>query len=408
MSFVDDQNTNSSSNSYSIDDKTELDNIKDMKNLNNVQDSNNNNTTYSKSDNSNNSDTQFQQKSSIDFSSVNNDPNSKDVIALMKVASGEAIDVESLSDIPRAIAKIVPKVIEKLVKEYEDLYGQRKELQQKVTFLSSSKDVQKEVFLEALGHDSYSPDKIALLPAEARNIVRDYVSLRVKINKTEEKIEKLAVELKKIQEYIEDYGLKTQVKPDLDDDFSKLMETVEKSMSRISENVRVNLYRQISSALSTGNSDTLPRDLLELIHTLVIERLENILRPYEELSGKYVAGDLTHEEFTDKLKKNALLSLLREKVIEDIIREYENNNLSSPVIPMRLKLATDRMINDARNLSHVMQSEGPIRVVSDETDSTDKSSLDQHNKDSFSDTYSSNKDNSISFNIDDESFDKVM
>jgi hypothetical protein len=300
----------------------------------------------------------------------NMESDSKDLIALMRVVSGDTIEADSLSKIPRAIAKIVPKVIERLVSEYEYLYKRQAELEKKISFLSGQRDSQKEVFLEALNSDQYSEDKMSLMTPESRNIIRDYLSFRRRVNGLEEKIEKVREEIKAAQEYVDDYGLKTKVRPSLSPEYDDLVESIDRSLGRISENVRVNLFRQISSALSSGQSDTLPQDLLELIHKLVIERLESLLRPYEELSAKYVSGDLTHEEFTDLLRKNALLTLLREKVIEDIIREYENNNLASPIIPMRLRLATERMVADAKNFARIMSMDTSIKIINDDEGAT--------------------------------------
>ncbi|MEI7603752.1 MAG: hypothetical protein WCJ19_01915 [bacterium] len=314
----------------------------------------------------------------IDFTSIpqptvkvtntsDNNPDSKDIIALMKVISDDNTD-KSYSDIPRAIAKIVPTVIEKLVKEYEELYSRHEEIEQRAKSLTYQTQTQRDVFTEALNSDSLDAEKLAVLPQEARNIVRDYVNLRTKVNEIESKLSTIRSEIARVKDYIDEYGLRNKEKPSINSEFDDLMNSVDRSLNRISENVRVNLYGQISSALSSGHTDSLPSDLLDLINHLVIERLESILRPYEELSAKYVSGELTHDQFTNLLSKNALLSLLREKVIEDIIREYENNNLTSPIIPMRLRLATERMITDAKSFAKMMSSDNSYSVSEEPED----------------------------------------
>lgn len=350
----------------SIDEKTNTDknDVFEFFHHENIEDTNTNN---------NNDEVNLDSIISSDFSpnstfsnDDDNNPDSKDIIALMKVISGDSIEVEALSDIPRAVARIIPNVIERLVKEYETLYNDQKSLEQKVSFLTGSKDAQREIFMEALNSDRYSADKLQYLHPEARSLVTDYVALRTKISDIEDKLSKIKSQIQKAQEYVEDYGLKTKVRPELEDEFEVLMDSIDRSMSRVAENLRLNLYRQISSALSEGYSDSLPEDLMELIHKLVIERLESILKPYDELSAKYVSGELTHDQFTDLLRKNALFSLLREKVVADVTREFENNNLSSPIIPNRLRMATERMLIDARNLGRIISDDSTVRIFNND------------------------------------------
>lgn len=275
---------------------------------------------------------------------------------VQKLSSGN-LDSASLSSVSKNLTNALPKLIEQLTSEYEKLMGTRDELQKQVEELTNSISTQKEVFLDALGSDAYNDEKMNILQPEAKNVVRDYINYRNRVNEIETKVSSIKDEIKKAQEYIEDYGLKNKEKPNLAPEYNELMDSIDRSLTRIAENVRVNLYRQISNALSTGQSDSLPSDLLELINTLVIDRLESVVKPYEELSAKYVSGQITHEQFTNQLRRNALYNLLREKLIEDIIHALENNNLTSPVLPPRLKTSVERIVNDAKNFAQIVNSD---------------------------------------------------
>ena len=326
----------------------------DLPNSNNFTDVNNQNTT-----------------STVSNDAAMHEKRRKLLLELENIVTNSSIKDKTISEISHTIEHALPDLLNKLTEEYETLYSTQNELNAKVETLINSKSAQSDVFLEALGQDNYSQEKVGLLSPEARNIVKDYVALRGKINSIQEQLDNIKNQIDSAKEYVEDYGLKVKVRPELGDDFEKLLDTIDISMNRMGENVRVSLYREISSALSSGDSDSLPKDLLELINTLVIDRLEDILKPYEEISAKYVAGGLSHSEFTNLLRKNALFSLLREKVIVDIIREYENNNLNSPIIPTKLKLATERMINDAKNWNNIINTdysnESTIRIIEDDT-----------------------------------------
>ena len=306
----------------------------------------------------------------------NNYDNSEETMStILESAKDSQINLQDnlqIDKLSKAIVKVVPHLIETLLSQYNESNSRLSELDEKIKVFSQREEDEKDVFLEALGQDSFSSERMSSISPEAKNIVRDYVAIKSKISDLDEKVVIIKKDIAKIVEYIDEYGLKTLEKPQVQTELSTLVETVDKSVNKISENIRVDLYRQISSALSNNDTNTLPKDLLDLINNLVIERLEDILKPYEELSSKYVSGQLSHDQFTDLLKKNALLSLLREKVIEDIIKEYENNNLGSSVIPMRLKLATERMKNDAKSLNSVMntpiqkEKENNIRIIDED------------------------------------------
>ena len=306
----------------------------------------------------------------------NNYDNSEETMStILESAKDSQINLQDnlqIDKLSKAIVKVVPHLIETLLSQYNESNSRLSELDEKIKVFSQREEDEKDVFLEALGQDSFSSERMSSISPEAKNIVRDYVAIKSKISDLDEKVVIIKKDIAKIVEYIDEYGLKTLEKPQVQTELSTLVETVDKSVNKISENIRVDLYRQISSALSNNDTNTLPKDLLDLINNLVIERLEDILKPYEELSSKYVSGQLFHDQFTDLLKKNALLSLLREKVIEDIIKEYENNNLGSSVIPMRLKLATERMKNDAKSLNSVMntpiqkEKENNIRIIDED------------------------------------------
>jgi|GEM_PF-2746345 len=303
---------------------------------------------------------------SEDLSGVDN----KDILALMKVVSGESMKVEDLGDIPRAIAKIVPSVIERLVSEYESLFKKYKDQEQKLMYFASVRDAQKDVFRDALSSDKYNIEKYGLLSVESRNIVSDYISMKVRMRDTEERINRVLSDLQEVSNFVSNFPSGNKIDLDISGEFDELVKNVEKSLAKIDASVKNDLYTEISDALENGHSDTLPQDLLDLIQQVVIDRLENVLKPYEELSSKYVSGELSHAEFTNSLRQNALFSHLREKVVADIIREYENNNITSPIVPTRLRLATERMISDAKNFAKMMNfpaENGSVKVYNTES-----------------------------------------
>ena len=201
--------------------------------------------------------------------------------SLLKTLIDDNVENNS-KQIPNIISKIIPEIIGTLVSEYEETFKKSIELEEIVKELRLIRDIERDVFIEALNSDHYSTEKLALMPAESRQIISNFVEMRKKINDIDLKLENLKDQIKTAQIYIEEYSLKSNTKPILIDEFKDLINVIDGSMNRISENLRVNLYSQISSALSLGNSDSVSSDLLELINKLIIDRLESTVKPYEE------------------------------------------------------------------------------------------------------------------------------
>lgn len=272
---------------------------------------------------------------------------SNEAIVLMRVLADEQISPKMLSTLPGAIAKIVPNVIQKLVDEHLKMLDQQKELEKKFEDTIQANDLEKEVYLQLISEDQADIEKLAKLPTQARNLVKTYLSTNDSLSKLKKKHADLLEDLQKLTNYVKSMAAKrpSLEKYQIADDLLPLANAVLNLTETISERLKNNLLATIETGIQEGSYQNLSADVVEMINRLVIRRLEEILKPYEELSRQYVAGELSHEEFTESLKRNALLNHMREQVVTDTIMAIEQGRLDAQEVPPKLRTAIQNLIH---------------------------------------------------------------
>jgi len=277
---------------------------------------------------------------------------SDEATVLMRILAGEQITPKMLTTLPSAIAKIVPNVIEKLVEEYLRLLDKKKELEDQLAKMSISETNEKEIYLQLISEDKVDEQKLHRLSVPAKNLVKTYLSTNDSYAKAKKKIKELSEDISKLTSYVKSIEAETST-PDrqtIADELLPLANAVANLTETINERVKNHLLATIEAGIKDGRYEGLSTEIIDMINRLIIRRLEEILKPYEDLSRQYVAGELTHEEFTEALKRNALLNHMREEVISDTIKALDEGRLDAPEIPARLRSSIQNLIR-ARNSS---------------------------------------------------------
>lgn len=269
-----------------------------------------------------------------------------EAIALMRVLAGEPITSKMLNSLPAAIGKIVPNIIQKLVEEYLKLLDQVKDLEKKAKISNELTEKEKEIYLKLVSEEKLDAKELATLPAQTRNLVKTYNATINENKELRKDLEQIQKDIEKVTNYVKSVRAEDE---DLDqyevaDEVLPLANAVVNLADTSTERVKNQLVLSIEDGLETGTYKGVSAEVIESINKLVIRRLEEILKPYEDLSRGYVAGEITHEEFTEALKRNALVNHMREQVVSDLVKALEEGRIDAPEIPPRLRTAIQGLL----------------------------------------------------------------
>uniref|UniRef100_A0A7C5YWD7 Uncharacterized protein n=1 Tax=candidate division CPR3 bacterium TaxID=2268181 RepID=A0A7C5YWD7_UNCC3 len=267
-------------------------------------------------------------------------------IALMRLLSGDPITPKMLNSLPTALAKIVPIIVAKLIAENQNLTKRIEELTKKLSFYKEKEDIEKSIYLRVVSNEEIEEEKLEKLPPEVKNMVKVLKETRNLLNSVREKNNKLISNIEKITQYIRSIKMEKSLveESDISEELIPLATAVDNIVNSANERVKKSLLESIEEGLKTGTYTNLATDIVEAINRLVIRRIEETVKPYEELSRQYVVGEITHDEFTEALKKNALLQHMREKVITDIITALEEGRIEGDEIPPKLRVILRNML----------------------------------------------------------------
>lgn len=271
---------------------------------------------------------------------------SEEAIVLLRFLAGETVTSKMLNNLPTAIAKIVPLVISKLVNEYQELERKLQDISKKLSIYKQEQELEKDLYLQLISGGELEPEKVAKLPTETRNIVRAFNETRTLLNTAREKYDKLLADIEKITKYIRSVRADehTLDRYEVADELLPLANAVANVVESANERIKQTLLSTIEEGLKTGTYKDVSKEVIDAINRLVIRRVEEIVKPYEDLSRQYVAGEISHDEFTEALKKNALLQHMREQVISDLINALEEGRIDAPEIPPKLRMVIQNLI----------------------------------------------------------------
>jgi hypothetical protein len=257
-------------------------------------------------------------------------------------------DISTLTAKAQNLSHDIPTILNQLITELQRYSNSNTDLQKRLVDAQALLQTHLDTAQMALNSTEFNPNNT--LPLETQSLIKEYIFNKNKLTELEADLNILKKDLNNAETYVKyDVSDSAKVRPEFSENFLKLIENIDNLVDKLRKESENRLYAEISSALSGMNDNQLPEQLMDMINRLVIDRIESMLKPYEELSEDYVSGKITHEEFTESLRKTAFIMHLREKVVSDIARELQNNNLTSPVIPTAIKDAVNHIVRDTKD-----------------------------------------------------------
>lgn len=251
--------------------------------------------------------------------------------------------------------KELPNLISQLIDEHEKYSKKTQELKNQIDAHNELLEKQKTLILSALSDYDINDEEMLAQKPEIRNLLRDYMVIRKKLknidtsfNKfrsdTDERLEKIRKDIKHIEDYVTNYG-NVDLSDDLEIEVSSLAQSIDVFMrNRIKDSIE-SITTSIKRSLE-GDRNAIPDVLEKTINEAIIEKLEEIIMPYEESAYKLTHNEISQEAFIESLKKRALVEQLRSKIIMDITHSINQRNINDSSIPTDLRKAIDNLIRD--------------------------------------------------------------
>ena len=290
---------------------------------------------------------------------------SDEAIALLRILAGEQITEKMLKSLPSAVGKLVPTLIQKLVDDHEQLLDKSQKLEQKLGTKEGLTEDSREVFRKITSGEQPSEEEIARLPGQQRTLVRAHLQLEDEAKRVRAEMSQMKKDIEKITYYVKSVRAEDDQldQYEVAESLLPLANAVVALADTVTEKVRNKFIIAVEEGLKTGVYGELGNEVIDSVNKLVVRKLDEVLKPYEDLSRQYVAGEITHEEFTEALKKNALLDHMREQVVSDVLLAVEEGRIDAPEVPPKLRNAIQNLVRNAHNGVPLAQQEAPTHRV---------------------------------------------